>query len=557
MAITVVNDFRPWCPVRNEAAITLQTNAATTPGAISFVRILFDAGDMPVQDDTLELRLDPGLQGGGAGTQLVLLTFKNSPSGATEVQTYSGGSVASWVENHLIPKLQANYWLSTHYDFSVDGSSPDYGVLIEAKEPGAEFDLMPYHTGYTPDTSLAMPGTGIVYTANFAIRVQLWAEEVLGDGDYRMVHEEEYPPDVLNRVHFDAAPILRSNLAPAMPAANMTTAVARPNMAARFYTRFCERSGQPITTGPVGQSATRIAHLAGRHEPGRLLDWQTWLKPTNLISRFLTAWPNTTRDRAKVVVPGSREFLTVITPDINNLTAIRLCVDIEYTDGTTTIAHQLEQVSSLTDGMPLLFAVGIEARNLQALEPSKTIHRYRAYLRTGLNSLMSEYRYYRVDHRLLERVRQLHYFNSMGGVDTMLITGAQELSSAVDVVRSQRYVRRPESLFELRDTVSHLNSLRRERSAGSVWLRKDERAELDELLASEMIVERVGNEHWYVELLDREAELVKEEEDLASFIVNWRHAHTDAATQGTPMITPEPEGDGGGGGDPGGGGDDT
>lgn len=525
MALTTTTALKNWNPVRNPVLLRMATDASVDVAEVlSSFELEFDETDMPGAGDTIAMQQWDGT---GWVTQYTITITAAGTADGTKLQAneYTSGTVDDWVAGELIPVLQLDYTLGTHYTFT---AALDF-LIATANSANAPI-WRAIETGFVPLSSGQTSGTSEVLQASFGLLFQLWVETEMLGGTYALRLEEKYPVDDGTAL-FNPAEVLRAYLTPNTPAANMTTAVEMDGCMRRFYVRVVEEYGSPLVQYDIATTPVRFAHLAGRTEPARVAtpEWRTYLQPSVGAHKFLTTWPNVNWDAAKLVRPEQREFLAYIEPALGGIDTIRLMADIYYTDGTSSLADELEQVTFEAAGRPLLFAVGIEARNLNA---SKTVDRMRVWLRavgTGLDVRLTEYRYFRVDHRPAPNFRQLHYFNSWGGWDTIALTGERTTGVQVQRLTSRRDTTEPADMDGVRDTETVLQAIDQGHEVGTVYLHQDELPALKELLASERIVERVGSEHWPVASLDDRATLVDEREGLAAFVVNYRHAFRNTA----------------------------
>ncbi len=524
MSITINDAQLVLNPVRNPVRFEVSTdNAYTGTSDAVYYNATIEQSNMPGNGDTLTIEWN-GI------TQVFTFTF--FPDDPNDILVYTTGDADDWNAAHLLPALQANYLLSNDFIINTAPVASIYATFyLTARKPGSE-----YIPTLTPAGGWAVAGES--YTggldgalrANFAMVVQLWVEDGYGSGTYTKVLEEAYPVDTASQLQGDVAKVLRTYVAPEYPSAGTVTAAQLTGQFTRFYLRFGEKYGDPAKVeSRMEQGDTRWAYLAGRSEHGRITypDWSDQVLPSG-VARFLSAWPNTSEATAKWVLPSQREHLAYIVPE--GITSGRLRADIYYHDGTSELSHQIEAIADWDEHELWLAHVGVEARSLRAVHPTKTISHYSIFLTQGSGTtVISERRWFRVRYDHVDTYRQLHYLNSRGGWDTMPLYGPREQALEVDKVVSERSTYGGTTLLGLRDSVTVLNTMNDQLQAGTCLLRPDEMDALKELVASEAVVERVGTELWPVEVLDEKAALRDENEQLAGRVVKYRYALRNTA----------------------------
>lgn len=535
MSITVTRDLLELNPVRNEIRYAVETDGMIgSPATQSVLRILFDAGDMPQNGDSLPFYLDPLSTGTPGDPSLVLIYFYNFVTGAasdgTQIEPYTSGPIEDWVNNYLIPVLMLNYTLYTYYDIAYYTDAGNHGVEFVAKETGPN-DLLADPTGFAFIDYDVVIGANASLQEKFGVLTQVWSEDGTGSEVFLMRCEELYPPDDDGVVEIDVADVLRAYVQPRMPTPGMTTAVHMLDSYTHFFIRTAERYGDPALVQPMVQSDTVWAYLAGRNEVDRVNypDWADQILPGDVV-KFLTAWPNTSQTYGKTITPAQREFLCFVVPRIVGLTAIKVKANLYYEDGTSETGYVIDTISSPEFGEQYMAAVGIEARGLDLLHPTKVIQRYTVFLTRQNDTGLSETRYYALDNRHHQNYRQLHCFNSQGGTDTIPLLGERKNKPEVDVDRSKRITNRSENLVEARSNVSVLRTMSDSYVVGTLLCIKEELAAIKDLMGSERIVERVGSEHWPVVMVDDKGPEVDEADGQAPAVIKYEYALNHTAT---------------------------
>ncbi len=523
MSITIVDSEFLLNPVRNPVRFEVSTDAYLTlyPAAATMT-LIFDGADIPLAGDFMVLAWN------GLSVQFL---FTNTPTNPTDIRAYASGTLVNWVINEVVPVLQAHYQLSTDFHIEQQGLIAQIGFT--AYNTGSAYDITCTPTGFAFDTNIPNAGSDGTTEPNFVLVVQVWVEQGYNTNTFQLVLEEEYKPSDNATLVGNIAKVLRAYVQAMYPSPSTVSGAQLSDQFTRFYLRFAEKYGDPaVVVGQVTTGNTRWAYLAGTSEPDRI-QWQNdggWIfyATPNAESRFLSAWPNTTEGAAKWVLAEQREHLAYVVPF--GITSGRLRADIYYHDGSSELLHIIEALGDWDQYELWLAHVGVEARGLDAVHPTKTISHYCVYLTSGSSTtVISERRWFRVRYDHVDNFRQLHYLNSRGGWDTMPLYGPRVQAIEVDKVASERFDPSGDRLEEVRDRATTFNRFNDQFEAGTCMLRPDEMEAYKELLASEAVVERFNGQHWPVEVLNDKGDGIDENEQLTGRVVQYRYALRNTA----------------------------
>lgn len=537
MATTVVDDLYEYNPVRNP--VRYRVNGSNfDPGAPvrPLLGIAFNIADMPLNGDTITLN---STVLGGAN----VFNFVTSPGyNEDELPAYVSGTTSAYAVI-LVAALQAKYIIAANYivlPFDFGGGNFGFVMLainLNDEPPPAlgeyspDQDLTWSPGGWTEALDTTNNANSFVLPANAAIIFQVLADVDNPNGDYRLLLEEEYPPDNEGNVFTeDIGPVLRSVLSPTFPDPDNVAVVTAYDSFCNFFVRAAERYGDPIATYPMLTSSTVQAYLAGRNQIN-LAEYPNYEDQVIRIGtniRFLTTWPNNDPNYPKQITPTQIEYLAWIFPsDRGN--EWRLKADLYYETGADTLAHVLATIDNKNTHL-LLCPVGVEQNALADVDPTRRLRAYRVYLTNTGSTVRSEYRYYTVDHRHHLFTNALTYWTPSGGLDTLLLHGAAEREADIDVQRSKRYVSEPTTSSEANDTVSMLQTTGEKVAQGTCYLKQAEIPALKDLFGSEDVRMLLGDEWVPVELLDKgDVDLAQDGAGLQSRTIKYRRAHTDRA----------------------------
>lgn len=526
MPFTVTKDLNALHPVRNEVLYGARSDVYnTSAGTAMSMQLIFNNSDIPVNNDSFRIQLL------GNDFYLPVFTFKTTVPDATAYKciiTYAASGsvdVQAWIEDHVLPKLRGSYLLYNWFEMEYTSSGAHHGVLFTAREVGTHIGVTDVlETGFAWQTQSIVDGVDAVTEANFSLPAQLWVEEVQGSDEFVLAVEDEYPPDTQGGAEMEVAEVLRDYLAPMLPTAGLSAPMALVDCWRRFFVRFVEKfSTPPIAGGATQDSDICHAYLAGMKEVDRVNypDWADFIIPGDQCN-FLTAWPNTELAHAKKVMLDQEEYLAFIVPHIGS-NDLKVKANLFFTDGTSNLNQTLHDIVAPEFGQMYVVPVGIERTGLHLVDPTRTIANYRVRVTLASGSTISEVRFFEYDPAHRQRARQLHFFNSQGGTDTLVLYGERSNKPEVDMQESDRSTRGSTTLEEARATVRRLRTMSDAFEAGTAYLLPAEVEAVKDLVASERIVELVGDEHWPVRALTTKGPPSDEADGLLSFAFKYRY----------------------------------
>jgi hypothetical protein len=532
MSLSVVKDVVEYNPVRNPARYGVQSSVFNpgTPVA-PYLAIYFNDADRPANGDTITLT---SIALGGS----IEFTFLTTPGAEPdELPAYTAGTTADYVIA-LAAALQAKYLVNAFYQVVPVNVGPVYGILIlgrnQSLTPGVteystDQDLTWSRTGWVEDSDTTVNANSFELPANAGIIFQVHADFNYPNADVRIMLEEAYPPDGNGRAYVDAAETVRSLLRPQWPAVNASASYTALTAMTKYFIRSAERYGDPPIAYPMLSSTQVFAYLGGRNETNRALfpSYEDQVIGVSTNIKFLSNWPNTDVSRPKLVTPDQNEYLSWIFPSDRGTTFL-LRADLYWETGSPTTLHTIDTFNSRFNEL-LVCPIGVLARNLSAVDPTRRLRAFRVYLTTSGTAVRSQYRYYQVDHRYHHWTTQMLWWSNTGALDTIMLHGQSSAEAAIAVQSSGATVIDPTSSVLANDTVTTSMNVGQVTEQGTQYLLEDELIMLKDLASSEYIRIIDSANAWApVQLLDMDdVSLRSDGNGRTSRRIAYRVAHTN------------------------------
>lgn len=245
--------------------------------------------------------------------------------------------------------------------------------------------------------------------------------------------------------------------------------------------------------------------------------------------RFLTWAPET-----KLVHPDSPEFLYFFTNLLPVPASLTVSYRVVYSDQTTETGKGAS-VNSVYPYAVYIAPVGPKALGLEA--KAKTAVSYKVWLSNEKDDRVSEIREYRLDPEYRRNVRFILFANSLGGFDTLYLTGSGEESLKVTRQTSERFTGW-EYLPSYSEKVINQVTGERELTVATPWLTRDGLKYLEELILTKeayLVTDRA-----FVPLIPtlESFRSAVDSEDLAGRSLTFRYANPETAYS----LLPNPSG---------------
>lgn len=198
------------------------------------------------------------------------------------------------------------------------------------------------------------------------------------------------------------------------------------------------------------------------------------------------------------VLPDQDLYLYFLTNMLPSPTKLNLRVFRWYADGTEDAAPE----TLMTQDVQAMMVYCVPASpKIVAGNFSKVIARYMVWLTNEADEVVSKMVTYTVDHMYYEATRVILFRNSLGGYDSLGLTG--KVSERLDVTRELTERIKPfEATADFSEIETNLVKGERELTVSTGWLSDAERKWLDELALSEDVYLVTDREYLPIRLVD-------------------------------------------------------
>lgn len=272
------------------------------------------------------------------------------------------------------------------------------------------------------------PPDPVASRAELAYQCEIYKPEAFGSGFWQLYQKltaRESPAHTfsgvtyIDPVNFDIADFLYNSLESTPPDADQTSISQQPNAVMPFYvkTYVDPLSGTTTKTSPI-QFALRAKLNETQFARWRDVFFTNHFKNNR---PFLTWQPKTD----KVVDRAQPEFLSFLVHHDPKPQELRLRLEVHYTGGIITDLGSPITLTSVDNFTVYTVPVGFKALGLDALEAGgfNEVHAYRVWLSNENNERLTEVRRYIVNQEYTHHVRYITFCNSLGGWDTLRMTG--------------------------------------------------------------------------------------------------------------------------------------
>ncbi|MDO7875991.1 hypothetical protein Q5H93_14705 [Hymenobacter sp. ASUV-10] len=367
---------------------------------------------------------------------------------------------------------------------------------------------------------------------NLSFVCQVWVEKGYLSGEYEQIGAEtEQPADAAGRTVFDVQALLDAYLGEQLPALNEGRIQRAGAHFRRFYLKHAEKFGEPPVPAPLSQQQQHYVVLGGldflNYPTGAWLAYQQQVKP------FLTWEPND-----KKVLPAQPEYLAFM-PLTASLTGFRQWVRLRFADGSTQTRRHEEVPTGVSRfevyHLPAGYAQ-LQLTDPPGLDPGpKSVVAWDVWV-SDLNDVpVSEVRRYQLDQAYYPYQRFFVYLNSLGGWNTLAVTGEAKRTLEVEAEDADRGL--PPGYDPLLGT-----SLALQRSAQgqlSLATAPRRRAQLlhdQELLLSKRVLLQSGGQYWPGTITAKSVTLVDEAQGLGRLELEFKLAKSPLFTPRLPVV---------------------
>jgi hypothetical protein len=323
--------------------------------------------------------------------------------------------LTDWIQA-VATLLSLNYYLAK--DFVIT-TSPT-AVIFTAREFGSKYTLSWVKSWSTPEPVMTVMG-GVDQTTQTFFKVGILMDLFI-ESDYQNIAEELLPVDLSGQVTIDIHKFFADRLFSefTFPESSDNLIVVKENSCRPYRIRVYERYGEDlkahklIVSDQYHMLCAGISHL--QEAIYNRQDSSFWEKLT-YNDYFLTWQPKTKMvDRYQIeklyfLVQSSIPSLVLkiktysITGSVSTVTASSLDAPVVKSVYEIILTPSTTQITGYDDG---------------------TLKKFDAWLEDGSDNRISEIRTYVMDTLAHENVRYFLFLNSLGGYDTLRITGDQE-----------------------------------------------------------------------------------------------------------------------------------
>jgi len=317
------------------------------------------------------------------------------------------------------------------------------------------FSRNPVVYRFQTDTALTTPG--------LRIDVRMFHRK-FGTFGFVQIFETSLVPDSAGRASIDLKKILDSLIDYKLPTINTSVIETAFEHAGQVYVDFREvttATPSPAWTSDISEAV--ICIKGG-------IPYQHWQGPKYFLNfPGILTWQKTGR----MIGPREQSWLTYLHLELNNQTNMSAKVNIYYTDGTSSINAVTMPIAGSVPKYGIYHIPTGAQLGLKDIDDTKVIHYYTVRVVADTVNVTTEFKYV-VDYRNTYSVTTLHWFNSLGGFDSLRLRGelnkktVYERQFAEKMIGADYY-----STTELATMQENIKTQEQETYSGSVGLVDD------------------------------------------------------------------------------------
>lgn len=353
------------------------------------------------------------------GKEDIVFTCKTTPddSGTQIPDASAAVQHNDWVAL-VAEALLVNYYVSRDWTIEVSGSEIRlFGMDHNIGQPFADFTWA--DTGNAPSFTYTY-GFPESIRDFFKIGLQLFLKS---GSEWIQLGEDNAPVDSSGDAGFDIHTLFADRIYSEFkfPEASNQILINRPNAIGEYKIRYFEQYGNPIIARRLAESDSFFAMVGGiSHLQQAIYNRQasSYWEKLGYNQYFLTWSPKT-----KLIDRYTTEKLFYLVRD--EISSLVLKIEINYNNSTSqTIISKVTVVSPVNKG---IYEIACSPNVLQLSGyDTGTIDSYRVWMEDENADRISEIRTFNMDYQYHENVREFLFQNSLGGFDTLRITGDVE-----------------------------------------------------------------------------------------------------------------------------------
>lgn len=411
------------------------------PATLSFLKKGIYESDGSYAD--VKFSLDWASLGSGAtwvlewNNKSITITFETAYTESPYiVLEYATGAVEDYLANHLIPALNSIEALVD--DFIIESNaytgSSSFFVRFKAKYKGSQYQIATaISSTITVNSTITLPGNAPALLENYKVKLKVAVEDNSNTNYFNEIAALEatgFPNEQANEMQIDFydLPALLANYNFIKLPKDAYQFVLWSNLFSKFKIQYAEVYGaipetkklknlftQPATALPFGIALTHA----------NVNDW--WASFTNNTPlKFLTFQP-----QKKLISIHQPEWLLFnANTSIGTFTHIRIGLRFNESPNTSFTINW----NNDWNNKQVLIPVGFKQLGLASYETAtKKVISYSVMIyETDVINTRSETREYVIDPRSHRDEKYIVFFNSLMGIDTIRLTGAQQLQTETE-----------------------------------------------------------------------------------------------------------------------------
>ncbi|MBT3244819.1 MAG: hypothetical protein HN352_16860 [Bacteroidetes bacterium] len=424
--------------------------------------------------------------------------------------------LADWIQA-VATQLTLNYYLAK--DFVITSGSTS--VIFTAREFGSKYALSWTKSWSDPEPLMTITG-GFDQVPQVFFKVGVLVDLFIGS-DYQNIAEELLPVDLSGQVTIDIHKFFADRLFSefTFPESSDNLIVLQENSCRPYRIRAYERYGEDLRAQKLIVSDQYHVLNAGISHLQEAIynrqDSSFWEKLT-YNNYFLTWQPKTkTVDRYQI-----EKLYFLVQSSIPSLV---LKVKTYLTSGIVST----DIISSLVDPIvKSVYEIILTPNTLQiAGYDDGTLKKFDAWLEDGADNRISEIRNFAMDTLIHENVRYFLFLNSLGGFDTLRITGDQEDSLEYSRTSIKKIL--GDAFTEKDHQTTASNILERKRySANTGWKTREDIAWIRDFFLSKQVYLINTGKLVPVEITTTDALQRKDRSEMYSIQFDYQRAYSSA-----------------------------
>jgi hypothetical protein len=341
---------------------------------------------------------------------------------------------------------------------------------------------------------------------NLSFICEVWVERTYLSGVYTKIITLEQPADSAAHTVFNVQTALDAYVEPHLPTVYQSTVTRADNIFKRYYLKYTEKFGEPPAEATYTQVNVNFVVLGGLSEEEYAAN--TFFASFQDTQKPFFTWTPIEKKDLQAVFKEQPEYLYFMVNSFA-VSSFKAKVKIYYTDGTdgTSTFHTQSDVHRYE---LFLIPAGHNQLDLASYNTDKTVKAWEVFVTDSSDNLISETRKYRLNTDYFPYKRFLLYLNSLGGFDTLCISGKASMAMDTDEVIAERILPYNHGVsdpdFEVLEKVGS-----RQLKVSTGYKSKEYMDRLQDFLISPAVYLLLNDRHIPVKVRTRNSEIFDEE----------------------------------------------